>query len=121
MNNPVDSPARSPLERRSADRARRIKLAQLVAWVRWFAVPLTFLGAVYAGRPMSVRLSAVGVGVFLALYNLVITVSPRLPSRLMEPAAVLGLVGDFLVITAYLFLYNSASIDSTYTFYIIVG
>jgi PAS domain S-box-containing protein len=82
----------------------RVALAGLVSRVRWVGI-LLCLGQAFVGRPAPLSATVTLVLVLaLVAYNLPAAGSAHLPARLVEPVIAIGVVGDFVAATAWLFL-----------------
>lgn len=101
----------------------RVALVTTVSLLRWGAVGLALLQAFLV--PHQVPLGQPDVffaATFLmAAYNVPATVAGRLPPMMLEPLARLAVVGDFIVVSAWIFGLAGDPFSSAFALYTLVG
>ncbi len=109
--------------RRTEEIAQRRQLARLVSRVRWAGVVLGLLEAFISTdpRPVGGVAGVLAGAIFMAVYNVPGALARRLPVRMVEPVMIVGLVGDFVVVTAWTLLTANDPFSTSYAAYGLVG
>jgi len=108
---------------REAEYEHRALTARLVSNIRWAGVMLGVLQAFLTSNPRPV-FGAGGVllgAVVMAAYNAPAALATRVRRRYLEPVILLGIVGDFAVVTAWTMLTANAEFSTTYAAYALVA
>ena len=105
----------------SEERSGRLALVSFFSKVRWAAL---ILGPALAfgttPRPISVS-GILGATAFLGLYNLLLSFTPRLPSRWLDGLVLGSVVADFAVATAWVLLDGDERANNTVILLALVG
>ena len=100
----------------------RARVAVLIAYIRWAAVALSLLESFMTSSPAPLSVTAiVAVTVLMAAYNLPLTAADRLQPRFVEPLIAVGVVGDFLVCSAWVLLSVNDPYEAPWVIYILVA
>jgi len=103
--------------------AQRALVARLISHVRWAGALLGLVEAFLTSSPRPVHVwSGVFIGAALVVaYNVPAALAPRLRSRFLEPVILIGLAGDFAVVTAWMMLTADDPFSTAYAAYGLVA
>ena len=107
----------APARSRNSDgvkqsQARRLATAVFVSRVRWIFVPLGIVEAFASTPPPLNRAVFVLTFVYLALYNLAITIHRRLPASLVQPLIAVAMASDVFVAAVVMVEFAHVPTDS---------
>jgi diguanylate cyclase (GGDEF)-like protein/PAS domain S-box-containing protein len=96
--------------------SQRAETARLVSRIRWAGVALGALEAFMTSdpRPVAGWIGLLAGAVFMAAYNVPVALAQRLPPRLLEPAILFALCGDFLVVASWTVLTANDPYSTSY-------
>jgi len=101
--------------------ARRLATAVFVSRVRWVFLPLGLVEAFAATPPPLNRALFVLTFVYLALYNLAITLHRRLPEGLVQPLIAVAMASDVVVAAVVMVEFAHVPTDSGWAALMLVG
>ena len=101
----------------------RVQMARLIARVRWAGVALGVVQAVAVTdpRPIFGVYGVLGAAAAMGLYNVPAVMLRRLSRRRVEPVIIGALVGDFLVVTTWMFLSGNDPFSTAYAVFGLVA
>jgi signal transduction histidine kinase len=116
----------APARSRNSDgvkqsQARRLATAVFVSRVRWIFVPLGIVEAFASTPPPLNRAVFVLTFVYLALYNLAITIHRRLPASLVQPLIAVAMASDVFVAAVVMVEFAHVPTDSGWAALMLVG
>jgi len=105
----------------SEERSGRLALVVFFSRLRWAALILGPALAFGATPPPTSVPGILGSTAFVALYNLLLSFAPRLPSRWLDGLALSSVVADFAVATAWVLLDGNERANNTVIILALIG
>jgi diguanylate cyclase (GGDEF)-like protein len=105
----------------SVENSGRLATAVVISRIRWAFIPLAIVGVLTNVPPPVNQNLFLATIVFLAAYNLALTVHSRLPRGLVQPLILVAMAGDVLLVGVTMFEFASDPADLGWGFLMLVG